>query len=164
MNCHYPEYTVYIQTHLYNKIYARLCIISSRAKRECALAYPQTGAPIRYPLEPDPLERPRDRHVGCTEEKKRTKAHVNNTPLLQGQETRPNVPSSPTLNGNVLYDRDPASPPCLGGRPGCNSPLAKLGPTFHTCTTPSSSETVTSRRPSGEKAHAVGRWVCPSRT
>ena len=42
--------------------------------------------------------------------------------------------------------------------------LVKLAPTFQTNTLDSSRETVTTRRPSGEKLHAVARFLCPSRT
>ena len=42
---------------------------------------------------------------------------------------------------------------CLGGAPGLKK-LLKLVPTFHTRTTDSSRETVTSRLPSGEKLQA----------
>jgi hypothetical protein len=64
-----------------------------------------------------------------------------------------NSPASPTLKLRDLNGSEPARP-WRGGAPGLKK-LAKLLPTFHTRTTPSSSETVTNRRPSGEKLHAA---------
>lgn len=73
-----------------------------------------------------------------------------------------NSPSFPTLNGNVLKGSDPPWP-CRGGAPGLKK-LEKLVPTFHTSTVLSSSDNVSSLRPSGEKLDATIRFLCPSRT
>jgi hypothetical protein len=64
-----------------------------------------------------------------------------------------NSPASPTLK---LRDLNGSDPPCpwLGGAPGWKK-LVKLLPTFQTKAAPSSRETVTKRRPSGEKLHAA---------
>src|ERR1700761_6638690 len=72
------------------------------------------------------------------------------------------APSSPTLNESVL-NGSPGPWPCRGGAPGVKK-LEKLEPTFHTSTTLSSSDSVTKRRPSGEKLHAVIIFLCPSST
>lgn len=71
-------------------------------------------------------------------------------------------PSSPILKLSVLKGSDPPCP-CLGGAPGLKK-LLKLDPTFQTNTAHSSSDTVTSLRPSGEKLHAVVLFLWPSKT
>lgn len=66
-------------------------------------------------------------------------------------------PSSPILKLKVLYGSDPPCP-WRGGAPGLKK-LVKLEPTFHTSTMHSSNDKVTRRRPSGEKLHAVVRFL-----
>jgi hypothetical protein len=59
-------------------------------------------------------------------------------------------PSSMRANSIRLKGPLPPRVPCRGGPPTLKKPL-RLLPTFQTVTAPSSSETVSRRRPSGEK-------------
>lgn len=67
-----------------------------------------------------------------------------------------------SLKLSVLNGSDPLCP-CLGGAPGWKK-LVKLEPTFHTNTILSSTDTVTNRRPSGEKLIPDNCCLCRSNT
>jgi hypothetical protein len=69
------------------------------------------------------------------------------------------IPSSTLANSIRLKGPVPPKAPCRGGPPTLKNPL-RLLPTFQTVTAPSSRETVSSRRPSGEKVteDTGARW------
>lgn len=72
------------------------------------------------------------------------------------------LPSSARLN-SIRLNGPPFSLPCRGGPPTLKKPL-RLLPTFQTVTQPSASETVRTRRPSGEKLTHETAVLCGSRT
>ena len=117
------------------------------------LSYSQSNAAFRCPLHSHSAECIFNSHMGCMNSDVRKDSGGVKTACS---------PSPPTLKFNDLNGSEPACP-CRGGAPGLKK-LVKLEPTFHTRTSPSSRETVINRLPSGEKLHAAGLFLWPSRT
>lgn len=103
-----------------------------------------------------PRSRPRDTHIAqCTSRLQRCYNISSSSRFSKDW----NPPSSTLANSIRLKGPLPPKPPCRGGPPTLKNPL-KLLPTFQTVTTPSSSETVRSRLPSGENVteETGARW------